>query len=269
MKTLKIILYCLCITLAYSLAGRSQTKVLFIGNSQLEVSDGITGINIYDLPGMIKNMSESAPADFPRIETGKEEVNGASLKMIWELGEGPGTPRATIATGKWDYVVIQEIYYAEKLEFETYATLFDDAIRKTGAKTILFATAGVTKSYDSSFPTYPDGFAKLNDMQVSFGRKKGITVAAAGYAWMKYLGPDPSEEQLIDLYNHDRGHPGYKGSYIYACLLYAVITGKNPAELTSEFLNNLNIKGSIIISKEEAAKMHKAAWDQYLENSNN
>ena len=78
----------MCITLAYSRTGRSQTKVLFIGNSQLEVSDGITGTHIYDLPGIIKNMSESAPADFPRIETGKEEVNGASLKMIWELGEG-------------------------------------------------------------------------------------------------------------------------------------------------------------------------------------
>ena len=106
-------------------------------------------------------------------------------------------------------------------------------------------------------------------MQISFGRKKGITVAAAGYAWMKYLGPNPSEEQLIDLYNNDRGHPGYKGSYIYACLLYAVITGKNPAKLTSEFKNNPNIKCSIIISKEEAVKMQKAAWDQYLENSNN
>jgi hypothetical protein len=269
MRALKLRGFCFWIAMASCLIGRSQTKVLFIGNSQLEVSDGITSNQIYDLPGMIKSMSESAPADYPRIETGKEKIDGASLKIIWELGEGLGTPRAAIVARKWDYVVIQEIYYADKTEFETYASLFDEAIRKTGAKTILFATAGVTNSYDSSFPTYPDGFVKLNDMQVSFGRKERITVAAAGYAWMRYLGPDPSEEQLLDLYSKDKGHPGYKGSYIYACMLYAVITGKNPAELTSEFIETINTKGSIIISREEAAKMQKAAWDQYLENSNN
>ncbi len=105
-------------------------------------------------------------------------------------------------------------------------------------------------------------------MQVSFGKISGITVAAAGYAWMKYLGPNPSEEQLLDLYHKDKGHPGYKGSYIYACLLYAVITDKNPVGLTSKFPNNVIANGSgILIGKEEAAKMQKAAWDQYLENS--
>ncbi len=252
-----------------SITGRAQTRILLIGNSQLGVYDGITGNRIYDLSRMIKDMSESAPSDFPRIEISQMLIDGASLKKHWEMGEGSGSPRAMIATGKWDYVVIQDIYYVDKREFKRYATMFDESIRKSGGKTILFATAGVTMSYDSSFPTYPDGFIKLNNMQVSFGRKKGITVAAAGYAWMKYLGPDPSEEQILDLYHIDKGHPGYKGSYIYACLLYAVITGKNPAELTSEFKFNLNIKGSVIISKEEAAKMQKAAWDQYLENSNN
>jgi hypothetical protein len=136
---------------------------------------------------MIKGMSESVPADFPRIEIGLKLVGGASLKKLWELGEGPGTPRAMIATGKWDYFVIQKIYHVDKLEFETYAAMFDEAIRIAEAKTILFATAGVTNYIFSSFPPYPDEFKKLDGMQVSFGKKRGIAVAAAGYAWMKYL----------------------------------------------------------------------------------
>lgn len=266
MKNVRIILFCLIIIMSGPLSGNSQTKVLLLGNSQLGVYDGITGNHKYDLSAMIKDLSESAPADYPRIEIVQKLIGGASLKNLWELGEGPGTPRAMITTGKWDYIVIQEIYRADKLEFETYAAMFDEAIRIAGAKTILFATAGVTNYYSSSFPLYPAEFKKLDGMQVSFGKKRGIAVAAAGYAWMKYLGSNPTEEQILDLYAKDNGHPGYKGSYIYACLLYAVITGKNPAGLTSEFKNNLRTEGSILIGKEEAAKMQKAAWKQYREN---
>lgn len=169
------------------LSGNSQTKVLLLGNRQLGVYDGITGNHKYDLSGMIKDMSESVPAEFPRIEIGLKLIGGASLKKLWELGEGPGTPRAMIATGKWDYIVIQEIYNADKLEFETYAAMFDEAIRKAGAKIILFATAGITNYFSPSFPLYPDEFKKLDGMQVSFGKERGLVVAAAGYAWMKYF----------------------------------------------------------------------------------
>ena len=135
-------------------------------------------------------------------------------------------------------------------------------IRKNGSKTILFATASVSKEYDATF-LYPDSFKKLNGGQIAFGRKKEIAVAAGGYAWMKYLGRNPSTAQLLDLYFTDKGHPGVKGTYLYACLLYACISGHNPAGLTSEFPN---IAGGISIKKDEAAKMQKAAWDQYLEN---
>ena len=103
----------------------------------------------------------------------------------------------------------------------------------------------------------------LAHLKVAFGEKRGIPVAAAGYAWIKYLGPDPSEEQLLDLYDKDRRHPGPKGTYIYACLLFAYLTGYNPAGLVSEFKD---IRNGIFISREEAANMQGAAWQQYLEN---
>jgi hypothetical protein len=164
-----------------------------------------------------------------------------------------------IAAGKWDYVVIQEIYNGKPPEFEDYATKFDDEIRRAGAKTILLATASVTEHYGRSFH-YPDSFKRLNDMQVSFGKKRGIRVAPAGYAWMRYWGPHPTEQQMLDLYHKDKGHPGAKGTYIYACLLYAVITGKTPAGLACEFQT---IRGGIAIPKEEAARMQKVAWEQY------
>ena len=243
---------CLSVMSGESVSSQPTLKVLFVGNSQMQV---------YDLPQMIKIMSESAPAGNPRMVIGRALRGGKGLKGHWELGDGPGSPRAMIAADKWDYVVIQEIYRPKEEEFQEYAAKFDDEIRKAGSKTVLFATASVTEHYSKSCH-YPDSFKTLNDMQISFGQKKGILVAPAGYAWMRYLGPNPSAEQMLDLYHKDKGHPGEKGTYIYACLLYSVLTGKTPEGLTSEFKT---IREGITIPKDEAARMQKAAWDQYQE----
>jgi hypothetical protein len=207
---------------------------------------------------MVQLLSESAPADAPRIESSPVASGGKTLKLHWEAGAGEGAPRARIAEGGWDRIVIQEIYSAPRDQFDTYAALFDDAIRAAGSQTVLFATANVSRCYNAQY-TYPESFKALNDMQIDFGQVRGIPVAAAGYAWMRYLGPDASEDALLDLYHEDRGHPGLKGSYIYACLLYAVLTGCSPVGLTSEQIG----KNSEGIAPNEARVMQRAAWDEY------
>lgn len=255
MNAVKIVLvFCLYVMLEGRSLAQAPLKVLFIGNSQMQC---------FDLPQMIKVMSESAPADRPRISIGRALLGGRGLKGYWEAGERPGSPRAMIAAEKWDGVVIQEIFNANEPQFQEYAAKFDAAIKKAGSKTILFATANVTEYYVKSY-RYPDAFKTLNDMQIAFGKKAGIPVAAAGYAWMRYLGPNPTEKERLDLYHPDKGHPGPKGTYLYACVLYAVITGKTPEGLTSEFKD---IRGGITIPKDEAAGMQKAAWQQYQENA--
>lgn len=243
---------CLSVAMHGALVAQPPLKVLFVGNSQMQC---------YDLPQMIQVMSESAPPGNPRIASGRALLGGKGLKGYWDA-EGPKAPRAMIAADKWDYVVIQEILNAKEAEFRDYAARFDREIKKAGSKTVLFATASVTEHYHASYH-YPEAFKRLNEMQVVFGKQQRVPVAAAGYAWMKYLGPHPSEKQLLDLYHKDKGHPGPKGTYLYACLLYAVITGKSPDGLTSEFKN---LRGGITIAKEEAASMQKAAWEQYQEN---
>ena len=224
-------------------------RVLFIGNSQMTVCN---------LPGMIQRMSESAPEDAPRIESSPAAAGGRSLKLHWEAGDTGDTPRALIAQGGWDRVVVQEIYSASREDHETYAALLDDAVRRAGSRTLLFATASVTRHYNAAY-RYPESLRALNDMQIEFGRKRGTPVAAAGYAWMRYLGPDPSEGELLDLYDRDKGHPGVKGSYVYACLLYSVITGRSPVGLTHQSTG----RDGVTVEPEEAARMQQAAWDEY------
>lgn len=225
-------------------------RVLLIGNSQMQT---------FDLPRMLEVITAAAPAEHPRLDVGRAVLSGKSLRDHWEVGETDGSPRAMIAAGNWDKVVIQEIFSAQREDFERYATLFDEAIRLAGAETVLFATASVTHYYRSSC-RYPESFQALNDMQLAFGQKHAIPVAAAGYTWMRYLGENPKEEQLLDLYHPDRGHPGKKGTYLYACLLYAHLSGKSPEGLVSEFPD---IHGGVWFAEEEARRMQQAAWAQY------
>lgn len=230
----------------------SRAKVLFVGNSQF--SNG-------ELTRMVVSFAESAPLDWPRIEAGNALIGGKSLRGHWEMGDAPTTPRGMIAAGGWDYVVIQEIFCAPRAEFEEYAAKLDESIRRAGARTILFATANVTQYYNAAF-RYPDGFRTLNDMQIEFGRKHGIAVAAAGYAWMRYLGPNPTEEEILALYHKDKGHPGVKGSVIYASLLYAVITGRDPRLLPTPE-GDVDCGDGRTLTREEVIRMRTAAWEQY------
>ena len=221
----------------------ARLRVLFVGNSQMYTCD---------LPRMVQELAESAPAGHPRIEVGRGILGGRGLQGYWEAGDATNLPRGRIAAGGWDYVVLQEAYDIWDEPFEEYAAKFEGLITRSGARTILFATASISS-------LHPDGFTKLNDPQVAWARARGIPCAAGGYAWLSYLGPAPTREQLLDLYAPDTKHPGPKGTYLYACLLYATLTGRNPEGLTRTFPH---LQGEIM-SAEEAARMQKIAWDQY------
>jgi len=248
-------------------AERPTVKVLIIGNSQISAND---------LPRLIETVSRPAPEDVPRIEVTGAIVQGATLKKCWDAEKEGGPPRSMILAQKWDWVVVQEIFCPDKDQFEEYATKFNKEIKKVGSKTLLFATASTSEFHYASFK-YPGSFQRLNDMQIAYGREHGIPVAAAGYAWMKYLGANPSVEKRLELYAKDKAHPGLKGSAIYAYLLYAHFTGRNPEDLPLPD-EDLTYEGGVIptpdgdwaweggtISREELAAMRKAAWAQYQE----
>jgi ubiquinone/menaquinone biosynthesis C-methylase UbiE len=224
---------------------RKELQVLFIGNSQIFYNN---------LPKTLEALADSAPADRPRIQTDRFVPGGASLERLWEAGDGKGTVRAKIAEKKWDFVIVQEIYNAKPASFDKYAPLFHELIQKQGARTILFCTASVSTMY-------PKGFQDLLDMQLAMGKKLQVPVAAAGKAWLSFWGDKSTAEQRLDLYDKDKAHPGKKGSYIYACSLYAALTGKSPVGLTSLLPN----QPAETISPMEAKQFQEAAWRMHQE----
>jgi hypothetical protein len=63
------------------------------------------------------------------------------------------------------------------------------------------------------------GYSKL-------GRELGAQVAPAGLAWAGALRRQPS----LDLWAGDGQHPGRLGSYLAACVFYALLSGRAPIQ---------------------------------------
>ena len=217
-----------------------ELQVLFLGNSQIYYND---------LPRILEALAASAPADRPRIRTERVVPGGASLASHWNAGEKKGTARARIKEKRWDYVVIQEIFHAKPDTFNQHATLFHDLIDKNDAKTVLFSTASISQ-------LYPKGFSELHDMQATLGKKLKVSVAAGGNAWLSYWGEMPTQDERLALYDPDKAHPGKKGSYLYACVLYAALTGQTPIGLT----NRIPGQPADTITEREAKRFQESAW---------
>lgn len=220
-------------------------RVLFVGNSQIFFND---------LPTIVEAIADSAPAGRPRIKAERALAGGASLESHWNRGTDKGTPRARIAEEKWDYVVLQEIYNGKPESFNKHGRLFHELIQKNGARTVLLSTASINA-------LYPKGFQGLHDMNLALAKELKVLVVPAGNAWLDYWGKTPTEEQRLTLYDKDKAHPGKKGSYIYACTLYAALTGQSPVGLT----HRIPKWPEDTITAEEAKRFQEAAWRAHQE----
>lgn len=220
-------------------------RVLFVGNSQIFYND---------LPQLLVTLADSAPPSQARIQVGRALTGGASLASHWDKGLGNATARSQIAEGKWDFVVLQEIYRANPESFDKHARLFHELVQRSGSQPLFFSTASISTMY-------PQGFHDLHKMHIELAKELKFPVVAAGNAWLSYWGENSTPEQRLLLYAPDKAHPGKKGSYVYACALYAAITGSSPVGLT----HAIPSLGDNAVSAAEAKQYQEAAWRVHQE----
>lgn len=217
-----------CLVLSSSAGAQQQTsqptlRVLFIGNSYTyfnNLGDMVAGI--------------AAVATGPRIEPALAVRGGQTLQ--WHLDNGPAM--ATLKTGTWDYVVLQEHsmlgvatldgkpVIADPSAFHAAVREWARRIRSVGAKPILF----MTWARRGALPEQ----AKLSEAYVTIGRELNIGVAPVGEAWSaartKWLS--------LDLHIFDESHPTPAGSYLAACVVFATLTGRDPKGAPSVILGH-------------------------------
>ncbi|MBN1296361.1 hypothetical protein JXA80_06245 [bacterium] len=220
-----------------------KTNVLFLGNSYT------AGNN---LPQIFTDLAASGDKE---VETDMNTPGGCTLFQHSQST----TSLDMIAEGGWDFVVLQEQSQYPTIDYyrETYmypgARVLDQHIQAVCAETLLFMTWGreyggkqVINGHAS--PPFVDFYAMQNALRIAYyGIALELTarVAPVGMAWQTAMTLNHS----VDLWADDHSHPTYQGSYLAACVLYAVIFNETP--------EGLAFTGSL--SAEQAAFLQYAA----------
>jgi hypothetical protein len=205
------------ITLARS--DRPGLRVLFVGNS-------FTFRN--SLPALVHELAAGDPGAKP-IFSVEYAAGGWSLH---QADKDDGLDKL-LREVHWDVVVLQEKSWVlslpeEQWRRETYPAARDlhDKITAVGARTLLFMTWGYVRGdrWHEPQDTYAAMQARLADGYSKLGAELGAQVAPAGLAWTEALRREPS----LDLWAGDGQHPGRLGSYLAACVFYAMLSGREP-----------------------------------------
>ena len=204
-------------------------RILFVGNSLTYWNDGIDR--------QVEKLAASA-RNPERLETRRSVKGGATLKVLWEIGE----PRSMIGRGNWSEVVLQEDLPEINVSyFREHARKFVEEVRKAMGRPILLMTWGYARLdwIDN------DGIAEAHR---AVARELGVEVAPVAVAWKRVLHDRPG----LALFAPDREHPSLAGTYLEACVVYATINRSSPEPL-----------GHVPqgISAEDALFLRKVAWE--------
>jgi hypothetical protein len=159
-----------------------------------------------------------AASDGIDVEAAEETLANAGLQRHFE-----GRALDRIRGERWDYVVLQEKWYAEPGTVGKYAKLFDAEIRKAGARPILFLHWAGPRSGDKQ--------AAMDQLFSTVGRELGAVVAPVGPAWQNAIGKNVYEN---DLYQQDGMHPAYLGTYVAACVVFSTLFAKAAPETDTD-----------------------------------
>ena len=234
--TIALLVACVMMCAASADEPPKPIHVLLIGNSQCPTIVGNQ---------LLEKLAASDKGGRP-IKVGGCIKGGASLRSHWDAGTGDGTARAMIASGAWDFVVLQDIYNVQEPAFQPYARQFHVLIKESGSKTVLFGTASILSDY-------PQGFERQHSLHFAMGKELGVPIVDASPAYIRYFGDQPSTERLESLFAKDRAHPGLWGSYLYSCMIYSVLTERSP----------IGLAAPDAIPADVAKTLQETAWAQH------
>ena len=195
-------------------------RVLFIGNSYTYVND---------FPATFSTLAYSGNH---LVETGMLAQGG------WTLEEhaSDANTATTLASMSWDYVVLQEQSEIPAFEQSRIASMYPAArqlvnsVRAQNAKPIFFLTwAHRDGMPDNGYPDFTSMQTQITLGYRTIANQLAAPIAPVGVAWADAIKQSPG----LDLWQSDGSHPTINGTYLAACVLYAVVFRESPVGLSS------------------------------------
>ena len=193
----------LVLLLLPAVAAASPERVLFVGNS----------FNYYN-NSLHNHYRSLVRASLPDNENRARSMTISGGKLYEHHGL-----KAMVKSEDWDVVVLQghslgPIEGAE--QFRKAAKKHAKVIRRAGAEPVLFMTWAYTDR--------PGMTQILDEAYSRLGRDIDADVAPVGLAFERVTRERPS----LKLRTDDRRHPSLAGTYLAACVFYAVLHDRSP-----------------------------------------
>jgi len=194
-------------------------RVLFIGNSYTSVND---------LPGMFALLAKSGGHS---VETGMSAPGG------WTLADHLSSAQTLdlLQSSKWDFVILQEQSQVPSVETARSNGMYPAArglvekIRQAGAQPVFFLAWAHRDGWpENKLPDYESMQIQIDQGYLAIAHELSAPVAPVGYAWLTAWLQDPH----VDLWQADNSHPTRQGTYLAACVFYAVIFRQSPERLS-------------------------------------
>lgn len=196
-------------------AAGETPRILFVGNSHTFSND---------LPTLFSEVAAAMghPSDVQEVTEGYYTLSQYADNTD-ELG---AALEQKLAGEHWDFVFLQEntndaFAYAEENMLPAASSL-DEKIRAAGGQTALLMTWTPKDGASIFTPEQVQAVLAQNLIQVS--SQLGSLLVPGGVAFMRCIEQYPG----IGLWAEDGMHPSLEGSYLAACLAYAVIFQESP-----------------------------------------
>lgn len=155
----------------------------------------------------------------------------------WTLADHVNSPNllGTLQSSKWDYVILQEHSQFPAVEEWRNQTMYPAArtlvgdIRGAGANPIFFQTwARRDGMPENGMVNFESMQYEVNMGYAGIAQELNAPIAPVGNAWFNVTLQHPS----LQLWQEDGNHPTELGTYLAACVFYALIFQESPQGLS-------------------------------------
>lgn len=204
-----LIVFLFLIGISLNAQSKTDQEVLFVGNSYTY---------FWNLPQVVAQMA--AERDIP-LNTKQSTAGGTNLGQHFHGKKGLQS-KSLIQSGDFDIIVLQDhsrraIDAPDSLLY--YGSLLGELAKQSGAQPYVYLTWA--RKWDASMQ------APITKQYQALAKEIDAKVVPVGLAWEKARQINP----YLPLYDEDQSHPSSLGTYLSACVFFAVLTDQSPVGL--------------------------------------